>query len=317
MKDVGVTVPGTGICQGGICMKKLLGIILPLLLVLCLPGCAFTKSLRFASASIGGNYYLFAQALSDYMENDTGRPIDVVETAGSAENLQLISENKVHMAVVQADMVSEAVENGEVGFGAVSELYTEYFQAVTLADSGITSIADLKGKKVSVGGANSGTEKNARQIMEAYGVTSDLADMVNLSYSESAEALEKGEIDAMFFMSGIPASVFVNLAMDKKVRLLPVEGVAADSLKEVSVCYTPEVIPAGIYGGDEDVATVGVKCILLTSDRLSSETVRKLTEVLYTHENDFKYVLPIRLELGHDEIPVKLHPGAESYYDKE
>lgn len=162
-------------------------------------------------------------------------------------------------------MYSGTLETQSIkGYSAVAALYPEPVQIVVKADSGITSVSDLAGKTVSVGEEDSGTQENAAQILQAYGLASNMLRVQNMTYAEAAKALSEGSIDAMFCTAGAPAQVITDLAGNTPVNLLSIEGQQSALLTGAYGFYTKIVIPAGTYNGqDSDVTTLAVQSVLL------------------------------------------------------
>ena len=284
-------------------MKKIIALLLPILILCSLTACGSSTKIRFGTAGIGGNYYLFGQTLTEYVSQDTDLVFEVKETAGSAANLRLLQENYISVAISQTDMIDEAVKSGNSDFSALSALYTEYCQIVVRDDSEIKTVSDLRGKTVSVGEEESGTAQNASQILSAYGISDNLLKTRNMNYTKAAEALKN--------------SVIESLAKELPIRLLQVEGNALSILTDSYDFYDPAVIPAGTYTGqDADVATIGVKSVLLVGNKISENAAYTLTKELYEHASDLQYAMPLSLELSLDGITVPLHPGAKKYYQE-
>jgi len=304
--------------------KRRLKIIFTVLLacLLCtLTACGVNdKKARFGAAGIGGNYYSFAESFAKVLkEEDSAWDIDVKVTAGSEANVRLLSQNYLELGIAQTDVISDAVGEARTGYSAVAGLYTEACQFVTKADSDIKSIRDLKGKKVSVGESGSGSEKNAKQILAAYGLNDQLADMSYLNYTEAADALKTGKIDAFFCTAGIQTAAIEKLAAQTPIRILPVDGNEGDSLKRMYDHYSLFTIPAGTYTGqEEDVNTVGVKAVLLASDKMSAGTVEELTETLFANADQISASVPVMMNLTEEEavkgITLPFHKGAAEYY---
>ena len=298
-------------------MKKLIALLLPLVILCSLTACGASQKIRFGTAGIGGNYYLFGQTLAEYAAQDTDLVFEVKETAGSAANLRLLQENYISVAIAQTDMIDEAVKSGNSDFSALSALYTEYCQIVVKDDSPIKTVSDLRGKTVSIGEEESGTAKNAIQILSAYGISDNLLKTRSMNYTKAAEALKNGEIDAMFVTAGIQTSVIESLAKELPIRFLTVEGNALSILTDSYDFYEAAVIPAGTYTGqDSDVATIGVKSILLVGNKISENAAYTLTKELHEHASDLQYAMPLSLELSLDGITVPLHSGAKKYYEE-
>ena len=298
---------------------------------LMLMGCGSNAGrIRFGAAGLGGMYQAFGDAFAKLTEEGEGTdPMEVRTTAGSAANIRLLSEDYVQMAIAQADMAEDAYAgtgvfaDGEsyANFSAVAGLYTEACQVAVRADSEIVSIEDLQGKTVSIGEEESGTEQNARQILEAYGLGARLVEMKYFTYTEAADALQKGEIDAMFCTAGVQTTVLEELTRQCEIRFLNVDGEGAGRLLSAYPAYETYVIPADTYYGQtKEVSTVGVRALLLASDKLSAKTVKQLTELLFGNSQKLQYVLPLDLVLDEssstDGISIPFHPGAADYYKK-
>mgnify|MGYP002519527828 FL=1 len=179
-------------------VKKKLAVILSVLLLVVLAGCGGSSDrLRFGAAALGGGYHALGDAIANLVNTGDSRyDIEVKTTAGSAANLRLLSDDYIQFGIAQADMINDAYygegsykDKKYQGYSAVAALYTEACQIVVRADSGISSVDDLQGKKVSVGEKESGTEQNAKQILGVYGLGDSLVETVNLDYSGAAQAL--------------------------------------------------------------------------------------------------------------------------------
>ena len=167
--------------------RTVLGLALLLILAV-LTACGQQNKLRIGTAGEGGNYNSLGHALSATLSKDPYNiNTEVRTTAGSAANIRLISENYLELAIAQSDVIDE-MYNGTLesaamkGYSAVAALYPEPVQIVVRADSSIASITDLAGKTVSVGEADSGTQKNAAQILQVYGLTSNMLTVQNMSF---------------------------------------------------------------------------------------------------------------------------------------
>ena len=308
--------------------KKLLLITCVLLgMSLILTGCGKGDKVRIGTAGEGGVYYTIGHALADIYEDDYGMNTEAKETAGSAANLRLISDDYLQLALAQSDMVDDAYNgkgsfNGEKalkGYSAVAGLYTEVIQIVVLDSSDIQSPLDLAGKTVSIGEADSGTQSNASQILLAYGLSSDMLTEVHMNYQEATEALRDGDIDALFCTAGVQTTIIEVLAGSIPVRFLPIEDEKADLLMETYGFYNRTEIPAGTYTGQEEaVPALGVESILLASDELSEDTVEKVTEGLFKHADELNEDVPVELNLSEenavDNITIPFHKGAAAYY---
>ena len=186
------------------------------------------------------------------------------------------------------------------------------------ADSDIQSIEDLQGKTVSIGAEESGSEQNALQILSAYGLNDRLVDTINLNYTDAADQLKAGKIDAIVITVGIPSPVVTELAGECGIRLLNVDGTAAQRLLSSYNAYREVTIPAGTYPGqDADVQTVGVKAVLLASDSLPAKQVQQLAELLFSSREALEEQLGLALDPETDAVEgvgIPFHAGAAAWY---
>ena len=311
--------------------KKWLAAVLAgtLLAAAVLSGCASTekaKRLRFGVAGEGGIYREFGERFAA-LENETDNgQVELKATAGSAANLRLLAGEYLQLAIAQADLVQDAYDQTGIfadeeesrGFGAVAALYTETCQVVVRADSDIQSIEDLHGRTVSIGAEESGSEQNALQILSAYGLNDRLVDTINLNYTDAADQLKAGKIDAIVITVGTPSPVVTELAGECGIRLLNVDGTAAQRLLSSYNAYREVTIPAGTYPGqDADVQTVGVKAVLLASDSLPAKQVQQLTELLFSSREALEEQLGLALDPETDAVEgvgIPFHAGAAAWY---
>ena len=308
--------------------KRILAAVFAVLLLTTCGGCGgSTGRIRFGAAGLGGMYQAFGDAYAKIVEEAEGLdPLEVKTTAGSAANIRLISDDYIQLTIAQNDMVNDAyagtgIFEGESreNYSAVAGLFTEACQLVVRADSGIERVEDLQGKIVSIGEEESGTEQSAREILEAYGLSERLVDLKQMNYTEEAEALKNGEIDALFCTAGVQTTVLEELSRQCAVKFLNIDGDGAERFLSAYGSYSPCVIPAGTYTGqNEAVTTVGVEAVLLASDKLSAEKVRQLTELLFTEKQKLQYALPLDWTLDEGSatasISIPFHPGAAAYY---
>lgn len=289
-----------------------------------------TGKIKFGAAGLGGTYRVFGDTFANLVTSKNKKyKMEVKTTAGSAANLRLLSDGYIQMAVAQTDLTNDAYERTGIfenekqhgGYSAVAALYTEACQIVVKADSSINTVEDLQDKRVSVGEEESGTEQNAKQILAAYGLNDSLVDEVNLDYSNAAEELREGKIDAFFCTAGEQTTVIGELAKKCDIRLLSIDEKSAEKLKGTYKFYTDCTIPKETYNGQtEDVKTVGVKAVLLASDKLSADTVKDITKILFENKQELQYALPVDISLDEksavEGITIPFHKGAVAYYEE-
>ena len=286
-----------------------------------LTGCTNSGStIRFGAADIGGMYYSFANTFTE-LANEQGYDFTcrVRTTAGSNANIRLLSDDYIEIGIAQADLIADAYKTNE-DLRAIAGLYTETCQLVVRADSNIQTLDDLSGHTVSIGAEESGTERNATQILEFAGMPSSLVATKNLDYIEATKELKAGDIDAFFCTAGLTTTVIDELSKECDIRLIPLTDTVISKMLESSSAYTSEVIPAGTYTGQTtDISTIGVKSVLITKSDVSDDTIEQLTSLLFEKENELSYSNSLKLELTYDfatdGIPIPFHNGAKRYYE--
>ncbi|HOP72132.1 MAG TPA: TAXI family TRAP transporter solute-binding subunit [Thermoclostridium caenicola] len=309
-------------------MKRKILCVFVALMLLCamlLTGCGGSKSLKMATGGTTGTYYAYGGTVSQVLSSKLNNvKFDVQSTGASKANIYLVSDGEADIAIVQNDVMYYAYNGTDLfagekvsGFSAMAGLYAEVCQIVS--NSKITSIEDLRGKRVSVGDVGSGCEFNARQILEAYGMTFNDIEVHNLSFSDSATALKDDKIDAFFCVAGAPTTAIVELATSNAINLLQVDDEHAANLMEKYPFYTQYTIPGNTYKGvTEDVKTVAVVATFIVSEKLEEDLVYQITKALFENAAEIAAAHPKGAELNPEyavsSIAIPLHPGAEKYY---
>lgn len=210
-----------------------------------------------------------------------------------------------------------AEEGAVEGFSAMAGCYAEVCQIVS--KSSITSIEDLRGKRVSVGDIGSGCEFNARQILDVYGMSFDDIQVNNLSFGDSATALKDDKIDAFFCVAGAPTTAVVELATSNAINVLEIDDEHAEKLIADYPFYTKFNVPGGAYKGvDSDVQTVAVVATYIVSNDLDEKIVYEMTKALFENADEIAAAHPKGAELNPEYsvsgISIPMHPGALKYY---
>lgn len=213
---------------------------------------AAQKFINIATGGTAGTYFPLGGAIADILnKNVPGANASAQSTGASVANINLLQQDKVDIAFVQNDIAYYAVNGSEMfkdkkvpSIQGLATLYPETIQIVTLDKSGIKSLNDVKGKRVAVGAAGSGTEANARQILEAYGITYDDIKVQYLSFAEASNALKDGNVDVAFVTAGHPTAAIQDIATQNHVVLLPVDSDKADALIAKYPFYTKLTIAA-------------------------------------------------------------------------
>jgi len=249
-------------------------------------------------------------------------------TGASVENMGLIMRGDADLALVLADTAYQAytgtgdfegrqIENTR----ALASVYPNAVQLVTLTESDIHSIADLAGKRVSVGAPGSGTELNARALLEANGVSYSDFTPQRLNFNETADAIRDGDIDAGFWSVGPPTSSILNLAATRDIRLIGLSDEEIANAQEVEAVFAPYELAAGMYDGmDEAVQTIGIPNVLVVNADMDEELAYQLTQLLFENTDELIAVHPAAndttIEFTMSSTPVPLHPGALRYFEE-
>lgn len=281
--------------------------------------------LSFLTGGTSGTYYPLGGAIAKIITDETGIQTDAQSSNASADNIIALRDGEAEIAFTQTDVASDAV-NGTNAFEgeaidtvlAVGSLYPETVQIVTTEKSGIESVEDLKGKKVSVGAPGSGTYVNAEQILEVHGLTMDDIDAQNLDFGESAGQIKDGNIDAAFITAGTPTGAVEELQATAKVNVLPIAADKAEELIEKYPYYAVDTIAEGTYGLESDVETVAVMAMIVVKDDISEDVVYDITKSIYENADSIAHAKAefISLDSALDGIGFDLHPGAKKYYEE-
>lgn len=276
-----------------------------------------------------GVYYPLGVGLSQiYGQQIAGAKFSVQATKASVENLNLLQNGRGEMAFALADSVGDAHRgNAEAGFTrpldklrALASVYPNYIQIVASQTSGIGTLADLKGKRISVGAPKSGTELNARAILAAAGMSyADMAQVQFLAYAESVELIKNRQLDATLQSSGLGMAAIRDLAASVPVRFI---GIPAEVVTAIAdPAYHAALIPAGTYEGqDEAVPTVAISNLLVTHSDVPEPLAYDMTRLLFENlprlGNAHSAIQDVSLELAATGLPIELHPGARRFYEE-
>ena len=266
--------------------------ILSLILMI---GCQKSNNLNyiFATGGTSGTYYSFGGSIASiWNANIEGMNVTAQSTGASAENLRLLNRHEADLAFVQNDVMDYAyngtdIFNGEVltNFSAVLTLYPEIVQIAATKESGIKTIADMKGKRISVGDAGSGVEFNAKQILEAYGLTFNDINKSNLSFKESSDGLQNGTLDACFIVAGIPNAALQELSLSKDIVLVSLDKIQLDEIINKYKYYTEVTIPANTYNNvTTDTTAIAVKATIAVNNNIPEDVVYNLIKTLFDKE---------------------------------
>ena len=308
-------------------MKKWLLVTLVLLMVpLCFAAAQQRQFLNIATGGTAGTYYPLGGAMAEIVNRNVPNVnATAVSTGASVANVNMLASDEVQLALIQNDVTYYAFTGTELfkqkvpGLRGLASLYNETIQIVTLANSGIRSLADLKGKRVAVGAAGSGTEANARQILEAVNITYRDITPQYLSFAEAANGLRDGNVDVAFLTAGAPTAAVRDVASQKDVAIVPIPADIARKIIAKYPFYAVQNLPAGTYPKQTAaVATLAVKAMLVVSDRLDENTVYAITKAIFSNLDRLALAhaagKAITRETASEGMPILLHPGAEKYF---
>lgn len=306
--------------------KRILSMLLVAVMLVSLAASASAATfLSIATGGTSGTYYPLGGDLANLFSTvipDVNASAQA--TGGSADNLRLIDGEEAELGTVQNDVSyfaytgTDSFEGEQItSFSVISSLYAEYVQIVVRADSDIQTIADFKGKSISIGAAGSGVYTNALHVLEAAGLTLDDIDAQYLSFSESADGLKNKQIDAAFVCAGIPNAAVTELASTVGVRLIALSDEEVTALTTAHPTYANLKLPAATYDLAEDVNCIAITALLVCSNNLDEELVYQMTKAMYEQEGILTHAKAAEITKesafdGVGELP--LHPGAARYF---
>ena len=306
---------------------------------------SFAQDIKFFTIGTGGTgatYYPVGGVIANAISSPPGsRPCEdggscgvpnliasAVSSRGSVDNINAIASGLRDSGFVQSDVASWAYTGtgtmegkpAVTDLAAIAALFPEHIHLIAGKDSGINSVADLKGKRVSLDEPGSGTRVDAQLIIEAAGLSLDDMSVEDLKPGPAAEALQNGKLDAFFIVAGYPTGSVVELASSTAIKLVNIDGDAAAALTGKYGFFSQSDIPAGTYEGVDAVSTVAVGAQWVTSMKQPEELIYEITKALW-NDNTRKL-----LDVGHakgkvitpatalEGIGIPLHPGAERFY---
>jgi len=289
---------------------------------------AAKKFVSIASGWVVGVYYPLAGAISNIAHKNLPDIKITVESSGaSIANAKLIASGDADMAILQNDTAFYALQGVKPMFEkpvanirGITSLYQEHCQIQARKDAKIATVKDLKGKRVCVGPLGSGTELNAVQILEVYGMKfDDFAKVERLTATESSDYLKDGRIDAAFYSVGVGAAGLVDTAMTVDCVIVPIDGSPRDDLMKKYSFFTKAVVPKGAYKGvDADIPTVAVMAILAARAEMEEAMAYQITKAIFDNLADIERAhakgKELKLETALIGMSIPLHPGAEKFF---
>lgn len=280
-----------------------------------------------ATGGASGPYNIIATTLADIYTSTFDVNSRTQTTGASAENLNLMADDKVEMAFVMSDALSQAL-NGEASFteplegiSQIANLYPNVVQIVARSDAGIETLEDLVGKRVAVGDQGSGVELNARALLNGNGITYDDLQVDYLGYAEAADGLNAGRIDAAFLTSGLPNASVMELSETLDINIVKVLPEHVDSIVDEHPYFVALDIPVDTYDNTEAIPTAAVPNALVVKSSLSDDDVYNLTkeffESLDTLANSHQAASEISIDHAQEGLIAPLHPGAERFFNEQ
>jgi TRAP transporter TAXI family solute receptor len=301
-----------------------------LLAVLILPGCASGDRpdvLALATAGTGGVYYVLGGSIAELWSRELPEQDFVAEvTGGSVENLSLLLGGDVEVAFSMGTSAYE-VFHGTGSFAerapeqvlALTTLYPNVLHLVTVEGTGVEGLADVVGRRVSVGAPGSGTEVAARTLLEGNGIGYDDFQPQRLNFNETASALRDGNIDAGFVSAGPPTSAIMDLAATRPVRLVPLRAAEVENTARLDPTVIRDFFLPGTYPGLEvEVETLSTPNLLVVRADMPEQLVYDLTKALFAVQAELAGVHPAARHISAEHTlttsPIPLHPGSVRYF---
>lgn len=315
-------------------MKKLSSIFLTIgtILALSAPVQAEDRFITIGTGGVTGVYYPTGGAICRLVNKDRkehGIRCSVESTGGSVYNTRTIRQGELDFGVVQSDVQAAALagtgkfedDGAYPDLRALFSVHPEPMHLMARADSGIDSVADLKGKKVNIANPGSGTRVLAETLMQYSGLEADdFALAAELKSSEQAAALCDGKLDASIWAAGLPNGSSQEAASTCDIKMIPLSGDTIDKLLADNPAYAAATIPGGMYPGNpDDIASWGPKATFVTSADTPDDVVYAVVKGVFDNFDDFKKLHPafarlVETEMIKDGLSAPLHPGAAQYY---
>jgi len=285
------------------------------------------RTLNIVTGGTGGVYIVYGAGLADMLTKRLKVAASAQSTPASVDNMKLIRDGKADLAFTLADTAFDAINGknrfappeGKVDAKAIAVMYSNYMHLVAKASGGINTVTDLKGKRVSIGAAGSGTETKAIRILEAYGLnaTTDINPQ-RLAAQDSADALRDNKLDAFFFDGGLPTSAVADLANSTAIKLIDQSDAIAKMNTKYGNFYFPAKIPKGTYKNDADVVTAGVANLLVVPSSFDPALVKAILTAMFDYQADLVLVHPeaknLKLDTATQGSSIDFHPGAIDFY---
>jgi uncharacterized protein len=290
---------------------------------------AQAQNISIATGGTGGVYYPLGGGMAALISKNIPNTEATAEvTTASVDNVKLLHGNRIGMALCLPDTAWDGYSGQLKGLSekanirTLMALYSNYMHIVAIDGSGIKSVADLKGKRVSTGAPGSGTEIKGLRVLEAYGIsTKDLRSQDRLGAAESAGAMKDRKIDAFIWDGGLPTAAVLDLAATPglKIHLIPHGDAIPKMVAKYGPLYFASNVPKGVYKGiDEDIPVAAATNLLIVNEKLDENLAYQITKLFLEHTADLvavhKAASEISLKNAVVGSPIPFHPGALRYY---
>jgi len=282
------------------------------------------SKLIFSTGGAQGTYYGFGGVLAGKVSEKTSTAVTAITSGGSQANIEAMQDEDAQLGFVQTDVGAYAYNGTRLfsekvdSFSTVANLYMEQVQIITLNPE-IKTVADLKGRGVSVGAAGSGVYFNAVDVLNAYGL--DIEKDIKATYQsfgDSVDALKDGKIDAAFIVAGAPTTAVTSLSTSNQVRLVGLDKEHTEKLLKSSPYYSAYTIGKDVYGTQSDVDTVAVGAVVIANDDVSENAVYNFLVGVYDHLDEIKTAhakgneLSLKFAASYEAVPY--HKGAVKFF---
>ena len=308
-------------------MKKILALLVFAMFILAACDGGEVR-LNMATGGVAGTYYPFGGAMATVINDRTDINVTVMASGASADNIQQIAAGDAHIAIAQNDVMSYAFYGTGIwserepvtNIATLMSLYPETIQIIVLADSGIYSVADLAGQRVSIGDIGSGVEANALQVLAAYGLGVADINVVNLGFGASADQMRDLNLDAFFVTAATPNTAVLELATARDLRLLNLSDRAITELMRDYPFYVRVNVDSndGYPWMVGSINTVAVQATLIASTDVDEQVAFDIVQALIEGQADIGHARGayISAEYAVQSISVDFHPGARRFFQE-
>ncbi|MDX6748430.1 TAXI family TRAP transporter solute-binding subunit [Geminicoccaceae bacterium 1502E] len=307
-------------------MKKLVPSLLAGAAMVAFAGAASAETVKLMSGPQGGSWYPLGGAIKNFVENASdGISVQVLPGAGIA-NVKGVQAGKADIGFANSVSTVDAI-NGKPPFDEpaanvcnVATLYPQYFQVVALADAGIKTPADLKGKALNAQPRGNTAEAITQHMLQAHGLSYDSMSRTGFgSYTDGVEQMKDGNVEVMTLGTTVPAGAIMDLASARKINLVPIEGEGFAAMHELNPGYKNVTIKAGTYDGQSaDVKTIGYATHVVARCDLDAGIVYALTKGLAENVDTMASIASamkgLTIEAMGEDVGVPMHEGAARFY---